>query len=53
MQSFINDGLWDEARVFIGNTVFKKGISAPEIKGELVSMENIDSDILKIIKPLF
>ena len=53
LQSFINDGLWDEARVFIGDVVFKKGISAPEVNGKLVSMENIDSDILKIIKPQF
>ena len=52
LQSFINEGLWDEARVFIGDIIFKKGISAPEIDGGLVSMENIDSDVLKIIKPL-
>ena len=52
LQSFISENLWDEARIFIGDTVFNKGISAPEIEGELVSMENIGSDVLKIIKPL-
>src|SRR5690606_27868501 len=29
LQLFISEGLWDEARVFIGNTRFGKGIPAP------------------------
>lgn len=33
LQSFINDNLWDEARVFIGNTTLKEGIKAPVLKG--------------------
>ncbi len=51
LQSFIYDNLWDEARIFIGNTIFKKGLNAPKIKGVLTSIEEIDSDILKIMHP--
>ncbi len=51
LQSFINEGLWDEARIFIGDVAFNKGISAPEINGKLEYMESIECDILKIIKP--
>lgn len=47
-QTFINDNLWDEARVFIGNKAFKDGIKAPDISGKLVSEQNILKDTLKI-----
>jgi diaminohydroxyphosphoribosylaminopyrimidine deaminase / 5-amino-6-(5-phosphoribosylamino)uracil reductase len=33
LQSFINENLWDEARVFTGNRYFKKGTQAPKFKG--------------------
>ncbi len=35
LQSFIDADLWDEARIFKGNTVLKNGTSSPLIKGEI------------------
>ncbi|WP_299158041.1 bifunctional diaminohydroxyphosphoribosylaminopyrimidine deaminase/5-amino-6-(5-phosphoribosylamino)uracil reductase RibD [uncultured Tenacibaculum sp.] len=48
LQTFIDAELWDEARVFVGNSVFGSGVKAPEIKGKLINKESIDSDVLKI-----
>ena len=48
LQSFIDDNLWDEARVFTGETVFKDGVKAPRLKGSLFAEENILNDKLKI-----
>lgn len=31
LQNFIDNDLWDEARILYGNTKFKKGLSAPRI----------------------
>ena len=48
LQTFIDSGLWDEARVFIGDSQFKTGIPAPELKGKIISTKSIDKDTLKI-----
>ncbi len=48
LQLFINEGLWDEARVFVGQTRFESGIPAPKIVGKLKSTQNIVSDTLSI-----
>jgi len=53
LQSFIDAGLWDEARVFSAPVSFEKGIKAAELKSErLVSQENIQdknqTDVLSI-----
>ena len=50
LQTFINNNLWDEARVFIGLNEFKKGIKAPVISGKLIKEINIKKDILKIYR---
>lgn len=51
LQTFINDNLWDEARVFIGKTEFKEGVKAPILKkARLISEQNILDDFLKIYK---
>lgn len=50
LQTFIDVNLWDEARIFIGKTTFKKGVKAPVFNGQLVSEEFIITDILKIYK---
>ena len=50
LQTFINESIWDEARVFIGHSEFKEGIKAPILKGKLISETKIDNDILKIYK---
>lgn len=47
LQTFIDENLWDEARVFIGQTEFKNGTKAPLIKGKLLSKTYIKDDILK------
>ncbi|RNC79770.1 MAG: bifunctional diaminohydroxyphosphoribosylaminopyrimidine deaminase/5-amino-6-(5-phosphoribosylamino)uracil reductase RibD [Winogradskyella sp.] len=50
LQTFIDENLWDEARVFVGNTEFKDGIKAPILKGKLVSEYNILDDTLKLFE---
>ncbi len=50
LQTFIDENIWDEARVFTGDTEFKEGVKAPVFKGKLISKEKILSDILKIYK---
>ncbi|OMP29797.1 bifunctional diaminohydroxyphosphoribosylaminopyrimidine deaminase/5-amino-6-(5-phosphoribosylamino)uracil reductase RibD [Mangrovimonas sp. DI 80] len=50
LHTFINEGLWDEARVFTGNVLFEKGIEAPKIHGTLVSQQHILQDSLKIYR---
>lgn len=47
IQSFINDNIWDEARVFIGNSRLKKGIKAPVLYGDF-EIKNIKEDQLKL-----
>ncbi|WP_296618580.1 bifunctional diaminohydroxyphosphoribosylaminopyrimidine deaminase/5-amino-6-(5-phosphoribosylamino)uracil reductase RibD [Marivirga sp.] len=53
VQSFIDAGLWDEARIFTSPVSFENGIKAAELKNhKLVSHENIldknQTDILSI-----
>lgn len=50
LQSYIDSNYWDEAQIFTGNKLFKKGISAPVIKGRFIKEETLDSDILKILQ---
>jgi len=37
LDHFISEGLWDEARIFRGETMFNGGIRAPSVSGKLVS----------------
>jgi len=50
LQSFINENLWDEARIFIGNLNFEKGLPAPTIKGKIILEKNILQDTLTILR---
>ncbi|WP_299386434.1 bifunctional diaminohydroxyphosphoribosylaminopyrimidine deaminase/5-amino-6-(5-phosphoribosylamino)uracil reductase RibD [uncultured Lacinutrix sp.] len=50
LQLFIDEGLWDEARLFKGNTEFKTGVKAPRFSGTLISEEKILDDTLRIYK---
>lgn len=50
LQTFIDSGLWDEARVVTGKANFPKGIKAPEFAGRIASEKKIASDTLKIYK---
>lgn len=48
LQTFIDENLWDEARVFTGNIQLKNGAKAPRFSGTLISEESILEDKLKI-----
>ncbi len=48
LQTFIDEGLWDEARIFQGNTNFNNGLQSPKLDGTLISQETILSDTLSI-----
>ena len=49
LETFIEADLWDEARIFIGDTLFNRGLKAPIIKGNIISEIGIKSDLMKII----
>lgn len=51
LSTFLKEGLWDEARVFTGNTRFGKGIPAPLPHGQLVGSEKLGTDTLNIYHP--
>ena len=48
LQSFIDSGLWDEARVFTGEIQFKNGVKAPSIDAESKLKQDHTGDILRI-----
>lgn len=48
LQTFIDEGLWDEARIFTGGVRFGNGIAAPKLKAAIQHRETILSDILSI-----
>ena len=50
LQSFINENLWDEARVFVGDSVFKNGIKSPNLNGEIIKEVSILNDKLTFFK---
>jgi diaminohydroxyphosphoribosylaminopyrimidine deaminase/5-amino-6-(5-phosphoribosylamino)uracil reductase len=49
LNHFISLGLWDEARIFYGNQIFKDGIKAPEIDGKLLSKTKFSKSLLEIL----
>lgn len=50
LQTFIDAGFWDEARVFKGTNSFISGTAAPKFNGELIERKNILNDELLIFK---
>ena len=48
LQSFIDNNTWDEARVFIGEKQFTKGLAAPKINKAPRFKEQISTDLLSI-----
>jgi len=46
LQSFIDENVWDEARIFIGNSIFEKGTKAPVISKKNIIKTNIQTDEL-------
>ena len=47
LATFINSGLWDEARIIVGDTTFGNGTKAPYIKGKLIATEIIGNNTIK------
>jgi len=50
LQLFIDEKLWDEARIFKGKIDFNDGVKAPKISGLLTSEEKILDDTLRIYR---
>jgi diaminohydroxyphosphoribosylaminopyrimidine deaminase/5-amino-6-(5-phosphoribosylamino)uracil reductase len=50
LQSFIDAGLWDEARVFIGGTVLEHGTEAPKLDCADAKKDSIGRDKLLIFR---
>ncbi len=50
LQSFIDAGLWDEARVFIGDVDFKKGVLAPKLNEIKTTEFKIKDTLLNFYK---
>lgn len=50
LKTFIENNIWDEARVFKSTNKLKKGVLAPKINGTKFYEENIKDDNLKIIR---
>ena len=46
LEAFIQENLWDEARVFTGASHFGTGIKAPELSGKPMELITILSDTL-------
>jgi diaminohydroxyphosphoribosylaminopyrimidine deaminase/5-amino-6-(5-phosphoribosylamino)uracil reductase len=49
LQTFIDENLWDEAKIFVGENEFKNGVKAPKISGRLISESTMRGDVLKIL----
>lgn len=50
LESFLRDGLWDEAFVYTGNQFFGKGVRAPHISGQILAFEQLDDCKLHIVR---
>lgn len=50
LQTFLDEGLWDEAWVFVGVASFGEGLKAPRLEAECISEETINTDLLKYYK---
>jgi len=48
LDSFIEMGLWDEARIFTGNKSFGEGMPAPDLNCKPVNNEYIGDDLLEV-----
>jgi len=48
LQTFINENLWDEANVFVGDVLFGEGLKAPQLKEVVTKIEKISMDTLNI-----
>lgn len=49
IQSFIDQDLWDEARIFTTEKILNDGVLAPKINGKLITKKKIKNNNLEII----
>jgi diaminohydroxyphosphoribosylaminopyrimidine deaminase/5-amino-6-(5-phosphoribosylamino)uracil reductase len=49
LKHFISLGLWDEARIFYGDQIYKDGVKAPEIDGKLFLKTKFGKSTLEIL----
>jgi diaminohydroxyphosphoribosylaminopyrimidine deaminase/5-amino-6-(5-phosphoribosylamino)uracil reductase len=49
LNHFINLGLWDEARIFYGEQIFRDGVKAPEVGGKLFLKTKFSKSRLEIL----
>lgn len=52
LQSFIDFGMWDEARILVGNTYFHEGIKAPTLNGKVIHSFQYGNDTITLYSPL-
>jgi diaminohydroxyphosphoribosylaminopyrimidine deaminase/5-amino-6-(5-phosphoribosylamino)uracil reductase len=50
LNSFLQDGIWDETFVYTGNQFFGKGVEAPHISGETIGFEMLDDCKLHVLR---
>ncbi len=50
LQRFIDSGLWDEARILIGDQLWKSGVKAPELVGVCVKEEIIHQNTIRYVR---
>ena len=50
LQQFIDEGLWDEARIFVGSSQFSDGLKALQLRGDLIATQEIEGDYLFVLK---
>lgn len=48
LQSFIDQGLWDEAHVYYGDSFFVRGVSAPQLPVAPIKTEYLDGTLLNM-----
>ncbi|MDC0177127.1 bifunctional diaminohydroxyphosphoribosylaminopyrimidine deaminase/5-amino-6-(5-phosphoribosylamino)uracil reductase RibD [Polaribacter sp.] len=48
LQTFIDEDLWDEARVFVGDTEFREGVKSPVFEAPFSKKIEMKTDLLKI-----
>lgn len=51
LSSFIQKRLWDEARIFVGDTSFGEGLQAPTIQGSITDILQISNNQLTLLIP--
>jgi len=46
LESFIKEGLWDEANIFTSNSYLRNGVKAPALSGTIISESNLNTDVM-------